>query len=146
MGQKDLTSPSIRICPLFDELKKGDFFYPPPSPMDQCLLLSNFFLNASLIGLLENFQIIFEFSELFQIVTAILIFTMGEVTAKRNQHQDVACGVTSTMALDVTMPDPAVMGLLMTGLVRLVERERLSGSLVRMMTVSSVVSTFYFLL
>ena len=94
---------------------------------------------------MENFQIIFEFSELFQIVTAILIFTMGEVTAKRNQHQDVACGVTSTMALDVTMPDPAVMGLLMTGLVRLVERERLSGSLVRMMTVSSVVSTFYFL-
>ena len=94
---------------------------------------------------MENFQIIFEFSELFQIVTAILIFIMGEVTAKRNQHPDVACGVTSTMALDVTMPDPAVMGLLMTGLVRHVERERLSGSLVRMMTVSSVVSTFYFL-
>ena len=38
-----LIPPSIRICPLFDELKKGDFFYPPPSHMDQCLLLSNFF-------------------------------------------------------------------------------------------------------
>ena len=47
--KKILTPPSIRICPLFGELKKGDFFYPPPSHMDQCLLLSNFFfLNASL--------------------------------------------------------------------------------------------------
>ena len=47
--KKILTPPSIRICPLFGELKKGDYFYPPPSHMDQCLLLSNFFfLNASL--------------------------------------------------------------------------------------------------
>ena len=41
--KKILTPPSIRICPLFGELKKGDYFYPPPSHMDQCLLLSNFF-------------------------------------------------------------------------------------------------------
>ena len=27
--KKILTPPSIRICPLFDELKKGDFFLPP---------------------------------------------------------------------------------------------------------------------
>ena len=47
--KKILTPPSIRICPLFGELKKGDYFYPPPSHMDQCLLLSNFFfLKASL--------------------------------------------------------------------------------------------------
>ena len=47
--KKNLTPPSIKICPLFDELKKGDFFYPPPSCMDQCLLLSNFFFwKASL--------------------------------------------------------------------------------------------------
>ena len=53
--KKILTPPSIRICPLFDELKKGDFFYPPPSHMDQCLLLSNFFfLNASLTCLISN--------------------------------------------------------------------------------------------
>ena len=42
-----LTPPSIRICPLFVELKRGDFFYPPPSHMDQCLLLSNFFSRDS---------------------------------------------------------------------------------------------------
>ena len=48
MGQKNLTPPSIKICPLFDELKKGDFFYPPPSRIDQCLLLSNFFLEGIL--------------------------------------------------------------------------------------------------
>ena len=34
----------------FDELKKGDFFYPPPSCTDWCPLLSNFFLKASLNG------------------------------------------------------------------------------------------------
>ena len=45
MGQKNLTPPSIRIGPLFEELKKGDLFYPPPSRMDQCLLLSNFFFE-----------------------------------------------------------------------------------------------------
>ena len=44
--KKILTPPSIRICPLFDELKKGDFFYPPPSHMDQCLLPSNFFFEC----------------------------------------------------------------------------------------------------
>ena len=44
--KKNLTPPSIKICPLFDELKKGDFFYPPPSHMDQCLLLSNFFFEG----------------------------------------------------------------------------------------------------
>ena len=55
--KKILTPPSIRICPLFGELKKGDYFYPPPSHMDQCLLLSNFFfLNASLIDILENLK------------------------------------------------------------------------------------------
>ena len=58
--KKILTPPSIRICPLFGELKKGDFFYPPPSHMDQCLLLSNFFLlTASLIVLqINNFPCI----------------------------------------------------------------------------------------
>ena len=45
--KKNLTPPPIRISPLFDELKKG-IFLPPPSCMDQCLLLSNFFLKASL--------------------------------------------------------------------------------------------------
>ena len=29
--KKILTSPSTRICPLLDELKKGDFFTPLPS-------------------------------------------------------------------------------------------------------------------
>ena len=43
-----MTPPPVRICPVFDEPKKGDFFSPPPSHMDQCLLLSNFFLKASL--------------------------------------------------------------------------------------------------
>ena len=53
--KKILTPPSIRICPLFGELKKGDYFYPPPSHMDQCLLLSNFFfLNASLKFFISN--------------------------------------------------------------------------------------------
>ena len=42
--KKILTPPSIIICPLFGELKKGDFFYPPPPCMDQ-LLLSNFFFG-----------------------------------------------------------------------------------------------------
>ena len=28
--KKILTPPSIKICPLFDELKDGDLFYPPP--------------------------------------------------------------------------------------------------------------------
>ena len=37
-----LTPPSIRICPLFDKLKKRDIFYPPPSCMGQCHLPSNF--------------------------------------------------------------------------------------------------------
>ena len=41
-GTWDNPSP-IRICPLFDELKKGYFFYPPFPCMDQCILLSNFF-------------------------------------------------------------------------------------------------------
>ena len=44
--KKILTPPPIKICPLFDEPKKGDFFYPPPSHMDQCLLLSNFFFEG----------------------------------------------------------------------------------------------------
>ena len=44
--KKNLTPPPIRICPLFVEPKKGDFFYPPPSRMDQCLLLSNFFFEG----------------------------------------------------------------------------------------------------
>ena len=44
--KKNLTPPPIRICPLFDELKKEDFFYPPPSRMDHCLLLSNFFFEG----------------------------------------------------------------------------------------------------
>ena len=95
---------------------------------------------------MENFQIIFEFSDLFQNVNATLIFTMGEVTARRNQHQDVVCGVMSTMVTSVTTQDPAAMGRLMNGLVRLVEKERLSGNLVRGMKVSSAVSTFSFLL
>ena len=47
--KKIMTPPPIRICPLFDKLKNGDFYYPPPSCMDQCPLLSNFFfLKASL--------------------------------------------------------------------------------------------------
>ena len=51
MGQKNLTPPPLRICPLFDELKKGIFLPPPPSCMDQGLLLSKFFfLKASLNG------------------------------------------------------------------------------------------------
>ena len=43
--KKILTPPSIRICPLFGELKKGDFFYPPSplygpmSPSQQFLFL-----------------------------------------------------------------------------------------------------------
>ena len=46
--KKFLTPPSIRLCPLFDELKKGDFFppslpYGPMSPSQQF-----FFLDASL--------------------------------------------------------------------------------------------------
>ena len=52
--KKNLTPPSIKICPLFDELKKGDFFYPPPSHMDQCLLLSNFFLLTASLSLPIN--------------------------------------------------------------------------------------------
>ena len=39
-----LTPPSIKICPSFEEVKKGDIFYPPPSCMFQCHLLGNFFL------------------------------------------------------------------------------------------------------
>ena len=30
--KKILTPPSIRICPIFGELKKGDFFLPPSLP------------------------------------------------------------------------------------------------------------------
>ena len=45
--KKILTPPSIRICPLFGELKNG-IFLPLPPCMDQCLLLSIFFLLASL--------------------------------------------------------------------------------------------------
>ena len=43
--KKILTPPSLRICPLFGELKKGDFFYPPSplygpmSPSQQFLFL-----------------------------------------------------------------------------------------------------------
>ena len=37
-----MTPPCIKICPLFDEIKKG-IFYPPPSCIGQCHLLSNFF-------------------------------------------------------------------------------------------------------
>ena len=52
MRQKKIcTLPPLRICPLFDELKKGDFFYPlTHGPcMDRCLLLSNsFFWKASI--------------------------------------------------------------------------------------------------
>ena len=91
---------------------------------------------------MENFQIIFEFSDLFQNVTATLTFTMDEVTVRRSQHQDAACGVTSMMETNVTTPDPAVMELLMTGLVRLVGKERLLRSWEREMKVSSMVSNF----
>ena len=31
-----LTPPSIKKCHLFDEVRKGDFIYPPPSQMFQC--------------------------------------------------------------------------------------------------------------
>ena len=57
--KKILIPPSIRICPLFGELKKGNFFYPPPPCMDQCLLLSNFFLVASLNMVHEFGHIVF---------------------------------------------------------------------------------------
>ena len=54
--KKILTPPSIRICPLFGELKKGDYFYPPPSHMDQCLLLSNFFFFECIPYTEDNFK------------------------------------------------------------------------------------------
>ena len=45
--KKTLTNPCIRICPIFNELKEGDFLYPHPPCMDQCLSQQFFFLNAS---------------------------------------------------------------------------------------------------
>ena len=71
--KKFLTPPPIRICPLFDELKKGDFFYPPPSCMDQCLLLSNFFLKASLSLTLGHVQI-FRCDSISTIIASVSLF------------------------------------------------------------------------
>ena len=50
MWQKDLTSPSIRICPLFDELKKGDFFYPLPPIWTNVSFSANFFFWRHPLG------------------------------------------------------------------------------------------------
>ena len=50
--KKILTPPSIKICPLFDEAKKG-IFYPPPSCMFQCHLLGNFFWKVSLMKIIS---------------------------------------------------------------------------------------------
>ena len=66
--KKILTPPSIRICPLFGELKKGDYFYPPPSHMDQCLLLSNFFLEG--IPILDEF--LFSFLSYIKTIRVVL--------------------------------------------------------------------------
>ena len=49
MGKNILTPSSIKICPLFDEVKTGIVFTPPPSCMFQCHLRFFLFLKASLI-------------------------------------------------------------------------------------------------
>ena len=42
--------PSFILCPIFDDVNKWNFFYPPPSQIGKCLILGNFFfLKASLI-------------------------------------------------------------------------------------------------
>ena len=41
--------PSFILCPIFDDVNKWNFFYPPPSQIGKCLILGNFFfLKASL--------------------------------------------------------------------------------------------------
>ena len=46
--------PSFILCPIFDDVNKWNFFYPPPSQIGKCLILGNFFfLKASLI--VKNF-------------------------------------------------------------------------------------------
>ena len=43
--------PSFILCPIFDDVNKWNFFYPPPSQIGKCLILGNFFfLKASLIA------------------------------------------------------------------------------------------------
>ena len=46
--KKKLTPPPIRICPLFDELKKGAFFTPLPPVWTNVSFSAIFFLKASL--------------------------------------------------------------------------------------------------
>ena len=35
--------PSFILCPIFDDVNKWNFFYPPPSQIGKCLILGNFF-------------------------------------------------------------------------------------------------------
>ena len=44
--KKILTPPSIRICPLFGELKKGDFFTPLPPVWTNVSFSAIFFLEG----------------------------------------------------------------------------------------------------
>ena len=54
--KKNLTPPPIRICPLFDELKKGDFFTPLPPIWTNVSFSAIFFLNASLRAVISPFK------------------------------------------------------------------------------------------
>ena len=63
--KKNLTPPPIRICPLFDELKKGDFFTPLPPVWTNVSFSAIFFLKASLINIQ---QLINEFGLTFKSV------------------------------------------------------------------------------
>ena len=39
--------PSFILCPIFDDVNKWNFFYPPPSQIGKCLILGNFFSRDS---------------------------------------------------------------------------------------------------